>query len=143
MRARRRDHAPGPSADPARGPNRAAQGGDHAGGKGGAKGGSRAGRHHAGGRNPRRKQRKGKPKVDALAFWGDASTLPRSEADVRITEDAGAVPRSLGTPPLPGQETIAPHYFTAVYERAVMTAGALAAAGGLIDTETLTEELGE
>jgi hypothetical protein len=94
-------------------------------------------------RGGRRKDRNRRPKVDALSFWGDAAALPSSETDVRITDDPGAVSRSLGTPPLPGQEIVAPHYFAAVYERAVMTAGALAAAGGLIDTETLTEELGD
>lgn len=57
-----------------------------------------------------------------------------------ITEDPAALPRSLGPPPLPGQETIAVHYFRAVYERAVGTAGALAAAGGLIDPDALIEE---
>jgi hypothetical protein len=99
-----------------------------------------------GGRNPsrnRRKDRNRRPKVDPLSFWGDAAVLPSSESDVRITDDPGAVSRSLGTPPLPGQEIVAPHYFAAVYDRAVMTAGALAAAGGLIDTETLSEELGD
>jgi hypothetical protein len=44
------------------------------------------------------------------------------------------VVRSLGPPPLPGHETAAEHYFGAVYERAVALAGALAAAGGLLDT---------
>jgi hypothetical protein len=115
---------------------------------GGAQGTGQAGNGQAGsGRSParggRRKDRNRRPKVDALSFWGDAAALPSSEADVRITDDPGAVSRSLGTPPLPGQEIVAPHYFAAVYERAVMTAGALAAAGGLIDTETLAEELGE
>jgi hypothetical protein len=94
-------------------------------------------------RGGRRKDRNRRPKIDELSFWGDAGALPSSEADVRITDDPGAVSRSLGTPPLPGQEIVAPHYFAAVYERAVMTAGALAAAGGLIDTETLAEELGD
>jgi hypothetical protein len=94
-------------------------------------------------RGVRRKERNRRPKVDALSFWGDAPALPTSEGDVRITDDPGAVSRSLGTPPLPGQEIVAPHYFAAVYERAVMTAGALAAAGGLIPTETLAEELGD
>ncbi len=94
-------------------------------------------------RGAKRKDRNRRPKVDGLSFWGDAAALPSSETDVRITDDPGAVSRSLGTPPLPGQEIVAPHYFAAVYERAVMTAGALAAAGGLIDTETLAEELGE
>ena len=76
-------------------------------------------------------------------FWGDAAKLPAPTRDVRITEEPAAVARSLGAPPLPGHENIAEHYFTVVYERAVQTAGALAAAGGLIDPDALAEELGE
>jgi predicted TIM-barrel enzyme len=53
------------------------------------------------------------------------------------------VPRSLGPPPLPGHENAAEHYFAAVYDRAVTTAGALAAAGGLIDPDALADELGQ
>jgi predicted TIM-barrel enzyme len=53
------------------------------------------------------------------------------------------VPRSLGQPPLPGHQAIAEHYLEAVYDRAVTTAGALAAAGGLIDPDALAEELGQ
>lgn len=76
---------------------------------------------------------------DNRAFWGDTTGLPESRPDIRITDAPAAVPRSLGPPPLPGHESIAEHYFTAVYGRAVTTAGALAAAGGLIDPESLTE----
>jgi hypothetical protein len=119
----------------------AASGGGQGTGKAGGNGQAGGARNPA--RGGRRKDRNRRPKVDALGFWGDAAALPSSEGDVRITDDPGAVSRSLGTPPLPGQEIVAPHYFAAVYERAVMTAGALAAAGGLIDTETLAEELGE
>jgi hypothetical protein len=152
MRARRRDHQPGKRPDAQAGQDRSRDGGE-------SKGQQRRGRNRSGGgdqgapdrasqRGPgrsggRRKNRKRRPKLDPMAFWGDPAQLPRSEADVRITDDPGAVPRSLGTPPLPGQEQLAPHYFAAVYDRAVTTAGALAAAGGLIDTETLTEELGD
>ena len=50
------------------------------------------------------------------------------------------MPQSLGPPPLPGHESIAEHYFGVVYDRAVATAGALAAAGGLIDPDALVEE---
>lgn len=57
-----------------------------------------------------------------------------------MTDEPAAVPRSLGTPPLPGHEQIATHYFTAVYDRSVTMAGALAAAGGLIDPDALVEE---
>ena len=79
---------------------------------------------------------------DELAkFWGAAADLPSLGSDIRITDDPAAVPRSLGPPPLPGHEVIAQHYFKAVYDRAVTTAGALAAVGGLIDPETLAEEI--
>jgi hypothetical protein len=91
----------------------------------------------AGQRNRNRQQRTG------VTFWGDPSKLPDTTGDVRMTTDPAAVPRSLGPPPLPGHEMAAEHYFAAVYDRAVTTAGALAAAGGLIDPETLANELGQ
>ncbi len=77
------------------------------------------------------------------AFWGDPANLPDVRNEVRMTADPDAVPRSLGQPPLPGHETAAEHYFAAVYDRAVTTAGALAAAGGMIDPDTLADELGQ
>ncbi len=99
-------------------------------------------------RGGRKGRRRGGPRDapasrDSVAFWGDADRLPEVRTDIRITEDPAAVPRSLGRPPLPGHEQIAEHYFTAVYDRAVATAGALAAAGGLIDPEALAEEYGD
>jgi hypothetical protein len=103
-----------------------------------AKGGGR--RRGQPGPNRNRGRKQGRPRDDA-AFWGDASQLPVAERGVEITDDPAAVPRSLGHPPLPGHEGIAEHYFTAVYDRAVTTAGALAAAGGLIDPEVLVDEL--
>lgn len=81
--------------------------------------------------------------AEIVAFWGDTEQLPAVRTDIRITDDPAAVPRSLGRPPLPGHEQIAEHYFAAVYDRAVATAGALAAAGGLIDAESLAEEYGD
>jgi hypothetical protein len=78
-----------------------------------------------------------------VTFWGDPAKLPSSQNDVRMTMDPAAVPRSLGPPPLPGHENAAEHYFAAVYDRAVTTAGALAAAGGLIDPDALADELGQ
>ena len=77
---------------------------------------------------------------DGAGFWGDASKLPEFRPDIRITDDVAAVARSLGPPPLAGHEAIAEHYFTAVYERAVNLAGALAAAGGLIQPEALLDD---
>lgn len=73
-------------------------------------------------------------------FWGDPAALPRARPDVRITDDPAAVPRSLGPPPLAGHQVVAEHYFTAVYDRAVTLAGALAAAGGLLTQEELEAE---
>lgn len=147
MRARRRDHQAGKRPDAASGRERSS-GGQPRTNRNRSGGGDQGGRpdrssQRGPGRSGRRKNRNRRPKIDPVSFWGDPASLPRSEADVRITDDPGAVPRSLGTPPLPGQEQLAPHYFAAVYDRAVTTAGALAAAGGLIDTETLTEELGD
>lgn len=92
-------------------------------------------RSRGGGRGGDRSHQK--PKDAGLIFWGDPEKLPEPRSDVRITEDPAAVPRSLGTPPLPGQEKVAEHYFAAVYDRAVNVAGALAAAGGLIDPTAL------
>jgi len=77
---------------------------------------------------------------DPAGFWGEADQLPTLHRDVRITDDPAAVPRSLGVPPLPGHEAVAEHYFTVVYERAVATAGALAAAGGLIDLNAVVDD---
>ncbi len=90
------------------------------------------------GRARAREQAKGRQ--DPAGFWGDPEALPHIRQDVRITDDPAAVPRSLGQPPLPGHESVAEHYFTVVYERAVATAGALAAAGGLIDLETVVDD---
>ncbi len=89
-----------------------------------------------------RKRRRNKRK-DHKVFWGDPETLPEARPDVRITADPAAVPRSLGPPPLAGHDAIAEHYFAAIYDRAVTTAGALAAAGGIIEPEELFEELAD
>jgi len=144
MRARRREREhvnggrdQGPGRGNGGGGGRTAQGKTGQ-GKGGPKGN----------RNRKRRNRKRRPRPDGprnhdVGFWGDPDRLPEPTQDVRITDDAAAVARSLGAPPLPGHERIASHYFTVVYERAVTTAGALAAAGGLIDPEALTEELSD
>ena len=52
---------------------------------------------------------------------------------ISVTPDPTSTVRSLGKPPLVGREMIAEHYFDAVYQRAVAMAGALAAAGDLLD----------
>lgn len=111
--------------------NQAAKGGANQKGGGSPKGGGKG--------NRRNRKRKGKPSYGGTGFWGDPAKLPDIPTDVRMTDDPAAVPRSLGTPPLPGHEQIAVHYFTAVYDRSVNTAGALAAAGGLIDPNALVD----
>jgi len=73
----------------------------------------------------------------AVAFWGDPDALPAADERVRITKDPSAVVRSLGRAPLPGHETIAAHYFDAVYDRTVTLATALAAAAEMIEPEEL------
>ena len=54
---------------------------------------------------------------------------------MKIAEDPAAVVRSLGSPPLSGHETVAEHYFDAVYERSVGLASALAAAADLLEDD--------
>jgi hypothetical protein len=89
-------------------------------------------------RRPQREQAPGR--TDQAGFWGDPALLPALQRDVRITDAPAAVPRSLGPPPLPGHEVVAEHYFRVVYERAVGTGGALAAAGGLIDLDAVVDD---
>jgi hypothetical protein len=91
-------------------------------------------------RSRRKSPNKAQPQIGA-GFWGDEEKLPQPRKDVRISDDPAAVARSLGPPPLPGHEVIAEHYFEAVYDRAVMLAGAVATAGGLITPDQLAEEL--
>jgi hypothetical protein len=98
----------------------------------------RGNRSRRGRRNRRRRQQ---IPPDGVQFWGDPARLPSVGTDVRMTAEPTAVAKSLGPPPLPGHEQVAGHYFEAVYHRAVTTAGAVAAAGGLIDPDALADEL--
>jgi hypothetical protein len=68
------------------------------------------------------------------AFWSEAAEAGEPVEHVTITEDPTAVIRSLAAPPLNGRETIAEHYFEAVYTKAAALAVALAAADGVLDT---------
>lgn len=109
-----------------------------------ARGRDKRNRKRAGAREtdstPRKAQREQAPgRTDQAGFWGAPEFLPAMQRDVRITDAPAAVPRSLGLPPLPGHEAVAEHYFRVVYERAVGTAGALAAAGGLIDLDAVVD----
>ena len=89
----------------------------------------------AGGSKKNNRSRKLKKKRQR-SFWGDVAIAEREELPVRIAGDPAAVVRSLGSPPLSGHETVAEHYFDAVYERSVGLASALAAAANLLDDES-------
>ena len=155
MRARRRDREHVSGNGNRAGGGSSSNGDTSSGGGRGGSGGGGGGNRNRGNRNRGNRKRnrnrgggggggqKNAQASQGAGFWGDSARLPDPTADVRITDDPAAVARSLGSPPLPGHEKIAEHYFTVVYERAVQTAGALAAAGGLIDPETLTAEMGD
>lgn len=87
-------------------------------------------------RSPRRNQKnRRKPRGSGGdAFWGDAGYTPREADHIRPTPDPAALPRSLGDPPLT-PDTAAEHHMAAVYEEAVRTAAALAAANGLLQLD--------
>ena len=86
-------------------------------------------------RRPTAAKRKRKAKGTSRRFWGEAPPEASTEAPLRVTPDPTAVVRSLGIPPLPGQEHASGLYFQTVYERAVRMAAALAAAGNLIEVD--------
>lgn len=102
--------------------------------------GQNQGQQQGQGGQGKRRRRRGNRQRQAASLWGEVERLPDPQSGFRISESPDAVVRSLGTPPLPGREQIAGHYFVAIYQRAVMTAGALAASGGLLSTEELERE---
>jgi len=89
----------------------------------------------AGGAKKRKGRSRKSKRKQQQSFWGDVSLAEREEPPVYISADPAAVVRSLGSPPLSGHETVAEHYFDAVYERSVGLASALAAAADLLDEE--------
>jgi hypothetical protein len=92
-----------------------------------------------GGRRGQSGKRRRKPKGASRKFWGESLPDPSDEAPLRVTPDPTALVRSLGIPPLPGQEHASGLYFEAVYTQAVRMAAALAAAGDLIEVEEAAE----
>lgn len=85
----------------------------------------------------RRRRGRRRKRIDHAKFWGPAEAPPPTDVTIRLADPPDGVVRSLGRPPVPGLETMAEHYLTAVYERAVGLAGVVAAAGDLIETEEL------
>lgn len=68
-------------------------------------------------------------------FWGAESTGDDEVALISPAADPTVMLRSLSSPPLPGRETVAVHYFAAVAEKAASLAVALAAASELLDMD--------
>ena len=88
------------------------------------------------------KRRRGKPAGadDAVSeFWGIDSDQEPAPA-IQPTTDPGALPRSLGAPPLSARSGVALASLTTVYEEAVRTATALAAANGLLSAPGVGDE---
>lgn len=85
-------------------------------------------------RSRNNRNRRKKKRVDPLVFWGDPEAIPRGRQDVATSHEPDALVRSLGRPPLQGQEQAAERFFDAVYRGSVGLATALAAAARL-DTE--------
>jgi hypothetical protein len=81
----------------------------------------------------KRRRSGGARRVAEEKFWGpaevgDAAAVP----EIRPTPEPGALVRSLGPPPLAVDAALAERHLIAVYEEAVRTATALAAASGLL-----------
>lgn len=83
----------------------------------------------------RRRRRSQNPPSKAQAFWADNGYEAAPSPQIRPTSDPGALPRSLGDPPL--APAVSQHHLDAVYEEAVRAAIALAAANGLVAVEAV------
>jgi hypothetical protein len=85
-------------------------------------------------RKPSARPSRGRRPSSGRDFWGSENREEEPASLIRPSEDPTAMIRSLGPPPLPSRETVAEHYFVAVYDKAASLAVALAAASGLLDT---------
>jgi hypothetical protein len=81
---------------------------------------------------PRRPNDGRAPRPEDL--WRPAAELPEAEP-IRRADDATALVRSLGDPPLPGNRLPAAHYLASVVERAAVLATALAASADLLEED--------
>jgi len=88
-------------------------------------------RRRRAGERPRGRRRAG-PQRD---FWGNEATESGEPPLIVPATDPTVMLHSLSSPPLPGRETVAVHYFAAVAEKAASLAYALAAASDLLDDE--------
>ncbi len=85
-------------------------------------------------RKPAARPSRGRRPSSGRDFWGSENGEEEPPSLIKPSEDPTAMIRSLGPPPLPSRETVAEHYFAAVYDKAASLAVALAAASGLLDT---------
>jgi hypothetical protein len=88
---------------------------------------------------PRGRRRTG-PQRD---FWGNEGTESDEPPLIVPAADPTVMLHSLSSPPLPGRETVAVHYFAAVAEKAASLAFALAAASDLLDDEDVGDDADE
>jgi hypothetical protein len=88
----------------------------------------------------RRRRRSQSPPSKVQAFWADNGYEAATSPQIRPTSDPGALPRSLGDPPL--APAVSQHHLDAVYEEAVRAAIALAAANGLVAVESVDADEG-
>ncbi len=79
------------------------------------------------------KRRAKSQKITARTYWGGHINELPAPPVIHPSADPSAIVRSLGTPPLPGQAHKTDEVFAAVYDRAVLLATALAAAGELLE----------
>ena len=89
---------------------------------------------------PRRRRtterpRRGRRVAPPRDFWGNEATESDEPPLIIPAPDPTVMLHSLSSPPLPGRETVAVHYFAAVAEKAASLAVALAAASDLLDDE--------
>lgn len=86
----------------------------------------------------RRRRATRKAPVDD-GFWGKPDVEAAPPTPIVPTSKPRALLRSLGPPPLPPDPDTAAEHLGIVYEEAVKTATALAAANGLLDPELFGE----
>jgi len=82
-------------------------------------------------RKPQRRRRPSGHGPKPVNLWRAVPPVT-TPAPIRPAEDATALLRSLGDPPLEGQGAVARHYLAAVIERAAVLATGLAATAGLL-----------
>jgi hypothetical protein len=88
-------------------------------------------------RNRQRRRAQQNKRPAPLDVWRVPAPLPELEP-IPPCDDAGALLRSLGDPPM-NNGHVAGHYFNAVVERAAAVAGALALSADLLDQGDATE----